>query len=146
TTRGPAGGRIASLLRLLVLVAAALVVLLAAAKLAIRKWRYLTRDPRKLARACVRELSDFVDDQGAKAPASATLGELAQLVEAELGVSASAFVSAGGQGRVGDGGGGGEGGRAGAVRAGWGRGRGCPLRTARAQVAAPRSAQGTVAH
>jgi transglutaminase-like putative cysteine protease len=98
---GPAGSRIGSLLRLLVLLAVAVVVLLAAAKLAIRKRRYLTRDPRKLARACVRELSDFVSDQGAKAPPSATLGELAQLVEAELGVSASAFVSAAAEARFG---------------------------------------------
>jgi protein-glutamine gamma-glutamyltransferase len=98
---GPAGWRIGSLLRLLVLVAIALVVLLAAAKLGIRKWRYLTRDPRKLASACVRELSDFVADQGATAPASATLGELSRLVEAELGVSASAFVSAAAEARFG---------------------------------------------
>jgi len=98
---GPAGSRIGSLLRLLVLVAAALVVLLAAAKLAIRKRRYLTRDPRKLARACVRELADFVSDQGAKAPPSATLGELAKLVEAELGVSAASFVSAAAEARFG---------------------------------------------
>jgi hypothetical protein len=98
---GPAGSRIGSLLRLLVLVAAALVVLLAGAKLAIRKRRYLTRDPRKLARACVRELADFVSDQGAKAPPSATLGELAKLVEAELGVSASSFVSAAAEARFG---------------------------------------------
>jgi transglutaminase-like putative cysteine protease len=98
---GPTGSRIGSLLRLLVLLAAALVVLLAAAKLGIRRRRYLTRDPRKLARACVRELSDFVSDQGAKAPPSATLGELAQLVEAELGVSAAAFVSAAAEARYG---------------------------------------------
>ena len=98
---GPTGSRIGSLLRLLVLVAAALVVLVATAKLAIRRRRYLTRDPRKLARACVRELSDFVSDQGAKAPPSATLGELAQLVEAELGVSAEAFVSAAAEARFG---------------------------------------------
>ena len=108
---GPAGSRIGSLLRLLVLVAAAvfekrdalerLVVFLAAAKLVIRKRRYVTRDPRKLARACVRELSDFVSDQGAKAPPSATLGELAKLVEAELGVSASSFVSAAAEARFG---------------------------------------------
>ena len=98
---GPTGSRIGSLLRLLVLVAAALVVLVAAVKLAIRRRRYLTRDPRKLARACVRELTDFVSDQGAKAPPSATLGELAQLVEAELGVSAEAFVSAAAEARFG---------------------------------------------
>jgi hypothetical protein len=87
-------------------------VLLAAAKLAIRKRRYLTRDPRKLARACVRELSDFVSDQGAKAAPSATLGELGQLVEAELGVSAAAFVSAAAEARFGPAGPAGEAARA----------------------------------
>ena len=49
----------------------------------------------------MRELSDFVSDQGAKAPPSATLGELAKLVEAELGVSASSFVSAAAEARFG---------------------------------------------
>ena len=98
---GQAGWRIGSLLRLLAMLAAALVVLLGAAKLAIRKGRYLTRDPRKLARASVRELSDFIADQGAQAPPSSTLGELAGLVEAELGVSASAFVSSAAEARFG---------------------------------------------
>ena len=109
---GPTGSRIGSLLRLLVLVAAALVVLVAAAKLGIRKRRYLTRDPRKLARACVRELCDFASDQGAKPPPSATLGELAQLVYAELGVSAEAFVSAAAEARFGPAGASGEAARA----------------------------------
>src|SRR5204863_257121 len=82
-------------------VAAGLVAAVVATKLAVRKARYLTRDPRMLARACVCELSDFAADQGAKAPPSATLGELAQLVEAELGVSASAFASAAAEARFG---------------------------------------------
>ena len=67
----------------------------------VRKHRYLTRDPRRLARACVRELADFVADQGAKAPPSATLRELAQLVEKELGVSASEFAAAAAEARFG---------------------------------------------
>jgi protein-glutamine gamma-glutamyltransferase len=98
---GPTGARIGALLRLLALVFAALVAVVAAAKIAVRKGRYLTRDPRKLARACVRELSDFAADQGAKAPPSATLRELAQLIEEELGVSATAFVSAAAEARFG---------------------------------------------
>ena len=98
---GPTGSRIGALLRLLVLVAVVLVLAVTAAKIAVRKRRYLTRDPRKLAGACVRELSDFVSDQGANAPPSATLGELAELVEAELGVSAAAFVSAAAEARFG---------------------------------------------
>jgi transglutaminase-like putative cysteine protease len=95
------GAGIGALLRLLFLVAAALVALVAATKIAVRKRRYLTRDPRRLARACVRELADFAADQGAKAPPSATLNELAELVEQELGVSASEFAAAAAEARFG---------------------------------------------
>jgi hypothetical protein len=89
------------LFRLLVVVAALLVALVVALKLVRRKGRYLTRDPRRLAGACVRELAEFVADQGAKAPPSATLQELAQLVEEELGVSARAFMAAAAEARFG---------------------------------------------
>jgi transglutaminase-like putative cysteine protease len=95
------GAGIGALMRLLFLVAAALVVVVVATKVVVRKHRYLTRDPRRLARACVRELSDFAADQGAKAPSTATLRELAQLVENELGVSASEFASAAAEARFG---------------------------------------------
>ena len=86
---------------MLALVAAALLFLVAATKLLIRKRRYLTRDPRKLAAACVRELADYAADQGARAPESATLGELARLLEEELGVSARAFAASAAQARFG---------------------------------------------
>jgi len=95
------GARIGALVRLLVLVAAALVLAIVVLKLAVRKRRYLTRDPRKLARACVRELADFVADQGADVPPSATLRDLAGLVLEELGVSASAFAAAAAEARFG---------------------------------------------
>src|SRR5262249_28310112 len=95
------GARIGALLRVLVLVAAALVLAIVALKLAVRKRRYLTRDPRKLARACARELADFVADQGADVPPSATLRDLAGLVLEELGVSASAFAAAAAEARFG---------------------------------------------
>jgi hypothetical protein len=98
---GPAGSRIGALLKLLALVVAALVAAVAAAKIVVRKRRYLTRDPRKVARACVRELADFVSDQGATAPPSATLRELERLVHDELGVSAAAFVTAAAEARFG---------------------------------------------
>jgi protein-glutamine gamma-glutamyltransferase len=98
---GSSGAGIGALLRLLVLVAAALVGLIVVVKIAVRKRRYLTRDPRRLARACVRELSDFAADQGAKAPPSATLRELATMIEDELGVSASAFASSAAAARFG---------------------------------------------
>jgi hypothetical protein len=95
------GARIGALVRLLILVAAALVAAIVLLKLAVRKRRYVTRDPRKLARACVRELADFVADQGADVPPSATLRDLAGLVFDELGVSASTFVAAAAEARFG---------------------------------------------
>jgi hypothetical protein len=96
-----AGTGIQSLLRLLVLLAVGIVLLVAAAKTAIRKSRYLTRNPRRTAAACVCELADFLADQGVKVPASATLVEIARTVEEELGVSARPFVEAAAAARFG---------------------------------------------
>jgi hypothetical protein len=83
--------RTPGLLRLLALVAAGLAMAIALAKLLVRRSRYLTRDPRRLAAACRKELRDVLLDQLVDVPPSATLTELAALAEAELGVSAAAF-------------------------------------------------------
>ena len=83
-----------SLLRLLALVAAGLAAAIALAKLALRRGRYLTRDPRRLAAACRRELADFLADQGVGIPASATVAELASAVDEELAVDARSLVEA----------------------------------------------------
>jgi transglutaminase-like putative cysteine protease len=99
--KASSGAGIGALVRLLILVAAGLVAAIVLTKVLVRKRRYLTRDPRKLARACIRELADYVADQGADPPPSATLGELATLVTEELGVSASAFASAAAEARFG---------------------------------------------
>jgi len=79
------------ILRLLLLGIAGAVVLLALAKLFVRGSRFLTRDPRRLAGACRKELRDFLLDQGLDVPASATLRELGALVESEFRVEAGAF-------------------------------------------------------
>jgi len=79
------------ILRLLLFGIAAAVVFLAATKLLLRGSRFLTRDPRRLAAASRRELRDFLLDQGLEIPQSATLRELAELVETEYGVDARAF-------------------------------------------------------
>ena len=79
------------ILRLLLFGAAGAVVLLVAAKLVVRGSRFLTRDPRRLAGACRKELRDFLLDQGLEVPQSATLRELAALVEEEFAVEAQAF-------------------------------------------------------
>ena len=79
------------ILRLLALGLAGMVALLVLAKLLRRGSRFLTRDPRRLAGGCRKELRDFLLDQGVDVPASATLRELAALVESEFGVEAGAF-------------------------------------------------------
>ncbi|HEY6835282.1 MAG TPA: transglutaminase domain-containing protein [Gaiellaceae bacterium] len=83
--------RAPGLLRLLLFVVAGLVLAIALAKLLLRRSRYLTRDPRRLAAACRKELRDVLVDQLVDVPPSATLSEVAALAEAELGVSAAEF-------------------------------------------------------
>jgi transglutaminase-like putative cysteine protease len=84
----------ASLLRLLVLLAAAAIAAIALAKLAVRRRRYLTRDPRRISAACRAELVDFLADQGVRVPRSSTFAELAETVSEELYVDADDFVAA----------------------------------------------------
>ena len=72
-------------------VLAGLALLVITAKLALRRSRYLTRDPRRLAAACRKELRDVLLDQQVEVPPSATVRELAALVETEFGVDATAF-------------------------------------------------------
>jgi protein-glutamine gamma-glutamyltransferase len=90
-TTTPGRGHDWGILRLLVFALAGAVLLLAAAKLLLRGARFLTRDPRRLAAACRKELRDFLLDQGLDVPPSATLRELARLVESEFDVEAGAF-------------------------------------------------------
>jgi hypothetical protein len=63
-------------------------------KLVMRRVRYLTRDPRRVAAACRRELADFLLDQRIEAARSATLHELGALVRRELAVDPDPFVAA----------------------------------------------------
>ena len=71
-------------------------------KAGIRRFRYLTRDPRRLAAASRRELESFLRDQGVPVPASATLEDLRRAVADELGLDGTAFVEAAGRGRFGE--------------------------------------------
>lgn len=71
------------------------------AKLAARRARYATRNPRRAAAAARRELAGFLADQGLPVRESSTLGDLHALLEAELGVSARAFAAAAGAARFG---------------------------------------------
>ena len=87
-----AHSRTPGLLRLLLLVLAGMIEIVSIVKLLRRHGRYLTRNPRRLAAACRKDLRDFIRDQGVEVPASATLPELAALVEQEFGVDARGFA------------------------------------------------------
>jgi protein-glutamine gamma-glutamyltransferase len=88
-----------SLLKLLALLLAAAVVAIALAKLAVRRSRYLTRDPRRIAAACRAELIDFLADQGVRVPSSSTFAELGDAVNERMAVDPDAFVAAAGAAR-----------------------------------------------
>jgi transglutaminase-like putative cysteine protease len=83
-----------SLLRLLGFVLAGAVAAIAVAKTGLRRGRYLGRDPRATATACLRELADVLRDQGVDVPASATPTELAGLARDATGVDAAPFAQA----------------------------------------------------
>ena len=74
---------------------------LALGKLALRRSRYLTRDPRRLAGACRQELVEFLADQRIDVPSSATLDELRELVVARMGVDPRRLVESLGVARFG---------------------------------------------
>jgi transglutaminase-like putative cysteine protease len=90
-----------SLLLLLAIVAGAALAGLVGAKFAVRRARYVTRDPRRLAAACRQELASFLLDQNIEAARSATLHELGALVRHELQVDPDAFVAAASAARFG---------------------------------------------
>jgi transglutaminase-like putative cysteine protease len=87
-------GRSHSLLAFLALLAAGLAGAIVLAKLARRQLRYATRDPRRIAAACGRELADFLADQRVTTPPGATLNELADVLAEELAVDARPFADA----------------------------------------------------
>ena len=91
---GPRASSHGSLLLLLALLLGGAFAAIVVAKIAVRRGRYLTRDPRRLAAACRRELADYLVDQNIDAARSATLHELGSLVRHELAVETDAFVAA----------------------------------------------------
>jgi transglutaminase-like putative cysteine protease len=94
TAHGPAPGSHGSLLLLLALLLGGAVAVIVIAKLAVRRARYLTRNPRRIAAACRQELADYLVDQHIDAARSATLHELGALVRHELAVEPDGFVAA----------------------------------------------------
>ena len=95
--RGTGGGvthPIRNLLRGIAFVLFLGLALVLLAKTVVRRVRFLTRDPRRLASGCRRELADFLADQGVPVPPSATLDELGAIVREQFAVDASSFVDA----------------------------------------------------
>jgi transglutaminase-like putative cysteine protease len=78
----------------LALLAAAIAASVVVAKTARRQLRYVTRDPRRVAVACARELTDFLADQRISVSPGATLNELAETISSELAVDARPFADA----------------------------------------------------
>jgi transglutaminase-like putative cysteine protease len=83
-----------SLPAFLALLAAGVAGAIVLAKWARRRLRYVTRDPRRIAVACARELIDFLADQRIAVEPGATLNELAATISSELSVDAGPFAEA----------------------------------------------------
>ena len=97
----PAQHRAPSLLLFLLLLAAGVAAAIVLLKLVRRKLRYLTRDPRRIASACARELAEFLQDQRVTATRAATLHELGETVAERFGVDADPFARAAAAARYG---------------------------------------------
>ena len=88
----PEPSRTPSLVVFLLLLAAGVAATIVLLKLARRKARYLTRNPRRIAAACARELAEFLEDQRVPSSRAATLHELGEAVAERFGVDADAFA------------------------------------------------------
>ena len=83
-----------SLTRFLLLLALGVVAFIWILKTLRRRVRYLTRDPRRVAAACARELSEFLLDQRFAVQRGASFGELKAAIEERLVVDAASFARA----------------------------------------------------
>jgi transglutaminase-like putative cysteine protease len=90
----PAQSRAPSLILFLLLLAAGVAAVIVCLKVARRKARYVTRDPRRIASACAQELAEFLHDQRVVSSRSSTLRELGETVGERFGVNADAFTRA----------------------------------------------------
>ena len=90
----PPPSRHHSLFLFLLLLAIGVVAGIATLKAAQRRLRYVTRDPRRIAGACARELSEFLLDQRFTIRRGASFGELREELSERLAVDAGAFTDA----------------------------------------------------
>ncbi|MFL5982894.1 MAG: transglutaminaseTgpA domain-containing protein [Gaiellaceae bacterium] len=90
-----------SLLWFLFLLAAGVAAAIVLVKDVRRRLRYVTRDPRRIATACARELADFLHDQRVPAARAATLHELGETISDRYGIDAEPFARAAATARYG---------------------------------------------
>ena len=88
----PAEHRAPSLLLFLLLLALGVAAVIVLLKTGRRKLRYVTRNPRRVASACARELAEFLHDQRVPASRAATLQELSETIDERFGVDAGEFA------------------------------------------------------
>ena len=88
----PAAHRAPSLLLFLLLLALGVAAVIVLLKTGRRKLRYVTRNPRRVASACARELAEFLHDQRVPASRAATLQELSETIDERFGVDAGEFA------------------------------------------------------
>jgi Transglutaminase-like superfamily len=100
-TTSAVGSRAPSLVGVLLVLAALWVAVVGTGKALVRRARYLSRDPRRIATASRRELEGFLRDQGASVPRNATLVSLQDAVYSELGLDGRAFAIAAARARFG---------------------------------------------
>jgi transglutaminase-like putative cysteine protease len=98
---GQEGQRRMGTVALVLLLALGAVLLFVLVKLGLRRSRYLTKDPRRIAAACRRELVEFLRDQRIDVPASVGTRELGDLLGRRGGVDATELADALGRARYG---------------------------------------------
>ncbi len=89
---GEEGGGGIGIAGLVFILLGGILVLLFVAKALRRRLRFVSRDPRKVASACRRDLIAFLLDQRIGFPESATLDELGAYLERHYNVNATPFV------------------------------------------------------
>jgi transglutaminase-like putative cysteine protease len=97
----PDDARAPSIAAVGLLLGALWIVVVGAGKALVRRARYLSRDPRKVATASRRELEEFLRDQGVDVAPNAGLAVLQEAVREELGLDGRAYAMAAARARFG---------------------------------------------
>jgi len=98
---GGSSGRSVGIARFVVAGAVALILLFALTKMAIRRRRFLTGDPRSIATACRRELVGYLLDVGISIPRALSLADLREHVKRRTGVDSGRLLESIGLARFG---------------------------------------------